>query len=104
MKIKLNDYPLVARDTPFLNDLYTFWEGSINMNRAEYNLICSKRDISLYVKCDMKPHRNWRVTDVKKYFGIKGTGQKLLDEFMLVYNQYEELNNLIHSTSNVILV
>jgi hypothetical protein len=104
MKINLSDYPLVARETPFGVDLYAFWNKEIPMNKAEFNLICSKRDISLYVKHGMKPHRHWKVGDVKKYFGIKGTGQKLLDEFMAVRNQYYELNKIIQSSSNTTLV
>jgi hypothetical protein len=39
----------------------------------------------------MKPHRNWKVSDAKTYFNIKGTGEKLLADFMEVFNQYQEL-------------
>jgi|TARA_R100000789_G_scaffold44460_1_gene45560 hypothetical protein len=56
------------------------------VNRGYWNLICTKRDLSMYVKHNMKPHRKWKVTDVKKYFGIKGTGKLLLGRFLVLYN------------------
>ncbi|MBT4406581.1 MAG: hypothetical protein HOC79_01765 [Euryarchaeota archaeon] len=64
------------------------------MGNAIWNLICTKRDLEMYCVAaysdgrlmKMKPHRNWRVTDVKKYFGIKGTNQKLYDNFMELFN------------------
>ena len=55
------------------------------MGQAVYNMIITKRDLSLY-QIGMKPHRRWKVSDVKKYFGIKGSGQKLMDQFDLVYD------------------
>ncbi len=57
-----------------------------DMPTAIWNLICSKRDLTMYCRpYKMKPHRHWRVTDVKKYFGITGTGDKLLANFMALY-------------------
>ena len=84
-------------DSPFIRELQDEMAALENgeqilvvngssMGRAVWNLICSKRDLSLWCKLNMKPHRNWRVTDVKKYFGIKGTGQKLYDNFMELYD------------------
>jgi len=32
------------------------------------------------------PTRGWKVTNVKKYFGIKGTGKNLLERFMVLFN------------------
>lgn len=40
-------------------------------SRGYYNLVVSIRDLRLYTK-GIRPHRNWRVTDVKRYFGISG--------------------------------
>jgi len=56
------------------------------MKMAVWNLICSKRDLSMWTKHNMKPTRMWKVSDVKWYFGIKGNGQKLMDEFMIIFN------------------
>ena len=57
------------------------------MGRAIWNLIISKRDLNMYCTGSrpIKPHRFWKVTDVKRYFGIKGRGQKLYDNFMALY-------------------
>ena len=53
---------------------------SINGNqstRAYYNLVVSIRDVSLFSK-GMKPHRHWRLKDVKWYFGLTGGTEKVL--------------------------
>jgi len=52
------------------------------MNKAIWNLILSKRDLCLYEKCNMIPHRNWRITDVKTYFGLTGTIKTLLPKYL----------------------
>lgn len=62
--------------------------NGVPMKWSKWNLIITKRDLTMWVKFGMKPHRHWRVTDVKKYFGIKGTGQNLLDNFMKIYNEH----------------
>jgi hypothetical protein len=56
------------------------------MGHAVWNLILTKRDLSLYANTNMKPHRKWKVSDVKWYFGIKGTKQTLLQQFMLIFD------------------
>ena len=48
-------------------------------SRGYYNLIISIRDVRLY-KAGIKPHRNWKVTDVKKYFGISGNTDAVLSK------------------------
>ena len=92
-KINLSKYPRVFNvDTPFWEDLYKHYSGERQgMNRGEYNLICSKRDISLWTKLKMKPNRHWKVTDAKKYFNISGVGEALLNDFMEVWSEYQEL-------------
>tara|TARA_B100001248_G_scaffold198366_1_gene152787 strand:- start:107 stop:496 length:390 start_codon:yes stop_codon:yes gene_type:complete len=52
------------------------------MNRAIYNLIVSKRDVCLYAKLGMKPHRGWKIGDVKRYFGLKGNINTLLPKYL----------------------
>lgn len=56
--------------------------------RAWYNLVISIRDVKLW-KAGMKPHRHWRITDVKKYFGVKGNTQKVLDQLVTLKEEYE---------------
>ena len=80
---------LVNEKAPWFIDLE---EGkSINVDGQEiplaiWNMILTKRDLKLWVECKMKPHRRWRVTDAKTYFGITGTGQTLLDNYMTLFN------------------
>ena len=66
--------------TPFLEDVASGKTINFNgkdMSIAFYNLVVSKRDLKLW-QVGMKPHRHWRVTDVKKYFGIKGNKNELV--------------------------
>jgi len=91
-------YPLlVARmDTPFGEDLRAE-PMSVNgkpMSRAVWNIIITKRDLSMWVKFKMKPHRHWKVSDVKCYFGIKGNGQALLDRFLALKAEVDEIHGV----------
>lgn len=58
----------------------------ININgndtpRAYWNLILSIRDCKLYSK-GIKPHRNWKISDVKEYFGIKGNAESMYKQLI----------------------
>ncbi len=58
--------------TPFIEHFKSGKTISVNgadVNFALYNAIISKRDLGLW-KVGMKPHRHWKVTDVKKFFGF----------------------------------
>jgi hypothetical protein len=50
------------------------------------NLIKSIRDCKLYSK-GIKPHRMWKISDVKWYFGVKGDAGKIAE----VLEQYKTL-------------
>lgn len=66
--------------TQFSKDLEN--EFSMNgspMSRAYYNLVVSIRDLKIF-QLGMKPHRNWRLKDVKWYFGVKGNKGKILTQ------------------------
>ncbi len=54
-----------------------------------WNLITSIRDVKLYSK-GIKPHRMWKITDVKWYFGVKGNAQQIAE----VLEKYKEI--LLH--------
>ena len=56
------------------------------MSRAYWNLVVSIRDVKLF-KIGLKPNRNWRLKDVKWYFGIKGSKDKVLTQL----EAYKEL-------------
>lgn len=55
------------------------------MSRGMYNLILSKRDCILYSK-GLKPHPNWKIMDVKRYFGIKGSASEMAEQLSEIYN------------------
>ncbi len=33
----------------------------------------------------MKPTRHWRITDLKKYYGVKGNATKVADQLDAIY-------------------
>ena len=68
-------------DCKFIKDLQ---DTSSNVNLGMYNLICSKRDLQLYCK-GIKPHRNWKISSVKEYFGINGNKYDLSKKLDLLY-------------------
>jgi len=59
--------------TQFENDLNITMniQGS-NSTLAYYNLVTTKRDMHLYC-VGLKPSRDFKLSNVKKYFGLKGT-------------------------------
>ena len=62
----------IDENCQFLKDLNGNTGG---INQGVWNLICSKKDLNLFCK-GIKPHRNWRLKDVKKYFGLFDTNGK----------------------------
>lgn len=66
--------------SPFFSDLTdekkTLLVNSSPMSLGYWNLICSIRDVSLYSK-GIKVHRNWKITDVKNYFGLRADATTL---------------------------
>lgn len=68
--------------SPFMAQL----DNEETQKLALFNLICSKRDLKLWTECKIKPTHSWKVSDAKKYFGIKGSGKALMDDFMLLFD------------------
>ena len=60
-------------------------------SKGMYNLIVSKRDLGLWSKIGMKPHRHWKVTDVKRYFGLKGNKHKIYEDICKMVDEYTKL-------------
>jgi hypothetical protein len=56
-------------------------------SKGMWNLIVSKRDLGLW-KRGMKPNRHWKVTDVKRYFGLKGNKEKLYEDICKMVDEY----------------
>ena len=61
------------------------------MSVYQWNLICSRRDLKLW-KMGIKPFSNWNVTGVKKYFGLKGNREALVEQIENLYNEYKNDN------------
>tara|TARA_R100000541_G_scaffold56800_1_gene66464 strand:+ start:276 stop:668 length:393 start_codon:yes stop_codon:yes gene_type:complete len=56
-------------------------------SKGMWNLIVSKRDLALWRR-GMKPNRHWKVTDVKKYFGLKGNKEKIYEDICKMVDEY----------------
>lgn len=84
VKMAINNIDVSA---PFWSELKdrsrTIFVNGNPMPHAYYNLIVSIRDVKLYA-VGMKPHRFWKITDVKKYFGIKGDAVKLKEQLEFI--------------------
>ena len=76
----------INADSKFLKDLE---DNSSNVNVGMYNLICSKRDLQLYCK-GIKPHRRWKISSVKEYFGMNGNKYDLSKKLNLLYKVLTE--------------
>tara|TARA_R110000822_G_scaffold161568_1_gene301818 strand:+ start:237 stop:482 length:246 start_codon:yes stop_codon:yes gene_type:complete len=59
------------------------------INVGLYNMIVGKFQIGAYV-IGINPNRGFSISDLKKYFGIKGSGKKLLDNYMIIFNHYNQ--------------
>ena len=69
----------IDEDCQFMADLVTIDNGNRNYNLGLWNLALSLRDLKLYCK-GIKPHRGWKITPVKKYFGMTGHKEVLLEK------------------------
>jgi len=77
--MKLEQMVKAINGTQFQNDL----GKNISVNKGQmpvgyWNLITSIRDVKLYSH-GIKPHRMWKISDVKWYFGVKGNAQQIAE-------------------------
>jgi hypothetical protein len=84
---------MLDETSQFVQDLKKFQEGQDGltfngkpMPSAYWNLICSIRDVSWYLK-GMKPTRSWKITPVKKYFGFRGHDNKIFLDYLQAIQQ-----------------
>ena len=54
-------------------------QGSRDIKFCLYNLIIASSQMSLYTK-GLKPHRHFKVSDIKAYFGLKGSSAKVNED------------------------
>jgi len=82
----------VDKNAPFWQELRDENAHTINVNgkdikRCLWNLLVTRRDVNLYAK-GIKPHRGWKIGDVKKYFGISGGKDKIRDTIEYIHNEF----------------
>ena len=79
----MNTKQIINGDSQFFQDLINehknIMVNGTSMPKGFYNLLISIRDCGLYAK-GIKPHRHFRITDVKVYFGIKGSASSMYDQ------------------------
>ena len=51
-----------------------------------YRLFLTIRDLKLVTRTSLKPHRNWRLKDVKQYFGLNGSAKTILQKLETIAN------------------
>ena len=61
------------------------------VSRGYWNLILSIRDCGLYSK-GIKPHRFWKISNVKAYFGVKGSP-------IAIHEQLQDLHFLLNKVN-----
>ena len=80
----------MREDCQFLKDV----NGSENfggLSKGLYNLIVCKGQVKLFSK-GIKPTKNWRVTDVKGYFGLVGSTEKILAQLEQLQTIIKDIN------------
>ena len=70
----------IDEDCQFFKDLNPDENLGRNYNLGIYNLAICIRDVEMYSKFGIKPHRKWKITPVKKYFGMTGHKEVLLEK------------------------
>jgi len=87
----MNTKQIINGDSQFFQDLINeqknIMVNGTSMPKGYYNLIISIRDCGLYAK-GIKPNRHFRITDLKIYFGIKGSASSM-------YEQLQEIKKAI---------
>ena len=53
----------------------------------KYQLAVHKMQLKLYTK-GIIPHRGWKITPMKKYYGLKGNTNKCLEQLIEITNKY----------------
>lgn len=85
---------LVNESSQFFVDM-TSPNRTINFNGSivpigYYNLVVTIRDLGMYL-IDIKPNRHWKISDVKRYFGIKGSAASMLEELKTIRDVINEV-------------
>ena len=80
----LNNKPIeINGDCQFMSDLNN------NSKMARYNLIIVKGQLQLFSK-GIKPNRHFRLKDIKRYFGITGNTEALINKINAIDKVVQE--------------
>ena len=83
-----NNKPIeINADCQFMSDL------SNNSKMARYNLIIVKGQLQLFSK-GIKPNRHFRLKDIKRYFGITGNTETLINKINAIDKVIQDTINL----------
>ena len=83
-----NNKPIeINADCQFMSDL------SNNSKMARYNLIIVKGQLQLFSK-GIKPSRHFRLKDIKRYFGITGNTETLINKINAIDKVIQDTINL----------
>jgi hypothetical protein len=90
----------VDHTAPFFQDLEKDWNerrltnvaylgndggASMNQYRSVVQLMFQKRYTRTYAEIGMRPTRSWKITDIKKYYGVKGNANKVADQLDAIH-------------------
>ena len=82
-----NNKPIeINADCKFFSDLNN------NSKMARYNLIVVKGQLQLFSK-GIKPNRHFRLKDIKRYFGITGNTEALINKIGAIDKVIQEVIN-----------
>jgi len=60
------------------------------VNKGMYNLIVCTNAVKQYTK-GIKPHRYWRLKDVKNYFGLNGGTSSILKQLQAIKSNIDNI-------------
>ena len=81
--------------TPFQLDLvmagfdpsYSKVINGVEIPRAHFNLIVARQDLYKWAK-GIRPNPSWKVGDVKKYFGINGRPDSMVEQIDQLFAEH----------------
>ena len=65
---------------------------------ALWNLALSVRDLGLW-KSGLKPHRNWKVSDVKKFYNLKGNAEKIYKDLVRIQKMLQDKQDQVNGSN-----
>ena len=83
------------KGTKFESDTNTIIEiKGKETNLGYFNLAKSVRDLKSFIQTGKKPAIGWKISDIKKYYGLKGNKVAIMEGLQI----YEEVINFCEAT------